>query len=422
MESPKTPQSAAPAPGAAEASAPAAGPPEAAGILTLKLKPREEERVLGGHSWVFSNELVEVPGGHEPGTLAVAVSSNSQPLGVGFYHPKSLISWRLVSRRVEPIDQDFFKRRLGAALRLRERVCAGETSYRLCFGESDALPGLVIDKYGDYLVLQILSAGMEKRLDLIAGALGDLLAPKGIFLKNDHPARALEGLPAETRVLAGEFPPRTVIEEGGLKFVVPLAEGQKTGWYFDQRENRAFLRPFFTGRRVLDLYCYTGGFALNAAKSGAAQVLALDSSGPAIELARESARLNGFSEVEFDEGDAEEVLRAFGEGGQPFEPDMILLDPPSFVPSKKHLMKALRAYVKLNSMALKVLPRGGLLATSTCSHHVSREDFIKLLREAAAKAGKSVRLLALRGQAQDHPILLAMPETEYLHFALLEVA
>ncbi|MBI4423859.1 MAG: class I SAM-dependent rRNA methyltransferase [Elusimicrobia bacterium] len=387
--------------------------------VTVKLKPREEDRLLGGHAWVFSNEIESVEGPAEPGAAAIAVDARGVPLGIGFYHPNSLIAWRLVSRRVVPIDAAFIRERLARALKYRERQYPGETSYRLCFGESDGLPGLVADRYGDVVVLQVLSAGIERRLDLVAQALTELVGCRGIYLKNDHPTRSLEGLPPESRVLQGDVPPRVTIEEAGLRYLTPLTEGQKTGFYFDQRDNRARLAPYFKGRHVMDLYCYTGAFALNAARHGAAKVLGLDSSAPAVELARANARLNGLA-AEFDEGDAEEVLRAFAEARQPFEPDFILLDPPSFVPSKRHLMKALRAYVRLNLSAMRVLPRGGLLATSTCSHHVEREAFLGMLREAAGRSEKSFRLLELGGQAKDHPVLLAMPETEYLHFALLE--
>ncbi len=388
--------------------------------LTVRLKPREEDRLQAGHVWVFSNEIEKVEGEPTAGALAVAVNSRGTPLGVGFYHPNSLIAWRLVSRKVEPVDLDFIKERLAQAIKLRERFYPGSESYRLCFGESDGLPGLVVDRYRDVLVLQVLSAGIEARLDTVAGALTDLLKPRGIFLKNDHPARALEGLQLEARVLEGDVPPRVTIEVDGLEFITPIAEGQKTGFYFDQRDNRAKVAPYAKGRQVLDLYCYSGAFALQAARSGAQKVLGLDSSAPAVALAKENAELNGLS-AEFDQGDAEEVLQTFAETSQPITPDFILLDPPSFVPSKKHLMKALRAYVRLNHLALKVLPRGGLLATSTCSHHVDRQAFLSVLKEAAGKAGKSVRLLELGRQAKDHPVLLAMPETEYLHFALLEI-
>ncbi|MBI5201943.1 MAG: class I SAM-dependent rRNA methyltransferase [Elusimicrobia bacterium] len=389
-------------------------------ILTVKLKPREEDRLQAGHSWVFSNEIDKVEGTPTAGALAVAVNANGTPLGVGFYHPNSLIAWRMVSRKVENVDHEFFKEKLAKAIALRERFYPGSDSYRLCFGESDGLPGLVVDRYRDVLVLQVLSAGIEARLDVVAGALTELLHPKGIFLKNDHPARGLEGLKQETRVLEGDVPPRVTIDVDGLQFITPIAEGQKTGFYFDQRDNRARVAPYAVGRQVLDLYCYTGAFALQAAKFGAKKVLGLDSSGPAIALARENAALNGL-DVDFDEGDAEEVLQTFATTSQPITPDFILLDPPSFVPSKKHLMKALRAYVRLNQMAFKVLPRGGMLATSTCSHHVSREAFLSVLKEAAGKAGKSARLLELGRQSKDHPVLLAMPETEYLHFALVEL-
>jgi 23S rRNA (cytosine1962-C5)-methyltransferase len=389
------------------------------------LKPHQEDRLLAGHSWIFSNEIREVLAEEEPkaGDLALVVTATGQEFGLAFYHPNSLIAARMLTRSPkEPIDAGFFRKRLSEALAYRERVCPGENAYRLCFGESDGLPGLVVDRYGSILVLQVLSAGIERRLDLVASALEELLKPKGIYLKNDHRARQLEGLPLECRTLVGAVPERVPIVEGGLRFLAPLGEGQKTGHYFDQRDNRAFLRPYFTGRSVLDLYCYTGGFAVAASKSGAKSVLAIDSSGPALTLAKENAKLNGAEGVvSFDEADAENILDSFALLNQPFKPDMIVLDPPSLVPAKKHLSKALRLYAKLNAQALKSLPRGGLLATATCSHHVSREDFVMMLRAAQSRAQRSARLVSLRGQSADHPILLAMPETEYLHFALLEV-
>jgi len=396
--------------------------PETDALLAVRLGPGQEDRLRAGHLWVFSNEIARIDGAAGPGSVAQVFTAGGESLGVGFYNPNSLIACRMLSPRVEPVDAAFFRKRLAAALAYRQRACPGETSYRLCFGESDGLPGLVADRYGDHLVLQVFAAGMEARLPLIEAALQDILHPRGVFLKNDHRLRRLEGLPGECRPLCGSVPERVPICEGGLRFWAPIGAGQKTGHYFDQRDNRSYLRPFFAGRTVLDLYCYTGAFAVNAAKSGAKAVLAVDSSGPAVQLARENAGLNGVSEqVNCDEADAEAVLRSFSAGRQPFRPDMILLDPPSLVPSKKHLAKALRTYARLNSLALKALPAGGLLATSTCSHHVGREEFLGMLRFAQAKARISARLVALRGQAADHPVLLAMPETEYLRFALLEV-
>lgn len=394
-------------------------------LARVILHPTQEKRLLAGHNWVFSNEIKEVraDGEPKPGDLAVIVTSTGHELGLCFYHPNSLIAGRMLTRSPKDvIDADFFRKRLADALAYREKVCPGENAYRLCFGESDGIPGLVVDRYGSILVLQVLSAGIERRLDMVAAALNDLLQPKGIYLKNDHRTRALEGLPLECRTLSGAVPEKTPIVEGGLRFVAAIGEGQKTGHYFDQRDNRAFLRPYFAGRNVLDLYCYTGGFAINAAKGGAKSVFAIDSSGPALQLAKENAKLNGVEgTVSFDEGDAEAALESFAGSLQPFKPDMIVLDPPSLVPAKKHLPKAIRLYAKLNAQAMKALPRGGLLATATCSHHVSREDFVKMLRDAQTKAQRAIRMIALRGQSADHPVLLAMPETEYLHFALLEI-
>jgi 23S rRNA (cytosine1962-C5)-methyltransferase len=394
-------------------------------FVRVILNPSQEKRLLAGHNWVFSNEIKQVVKGPDvkPGDLAIIVTSTGHELGLAFYHPHSLIAARMLTRSPkEPIDVEFFKSRLATALAYREKVCPGENSYRLCFGESDGLPGLVIDRYGPILVLQVLSAGIERRMDMLKQAIDELLKPKGIYLKNDHRTRSLEGLPLECRVLSGTVPETVAISESGLRFAAALGEGQKTGHYFDQRDNRTFLKPYFAGRSVLDLYCYTGGFAMTAATSGAKRVFALDSSGAALALAKENAKLNGVEGiVSFDEGDAEEALESFAAYEQPFKPDFIVLDPPSLVPAKKHLPKALRLYSKLNSQAMKALPRGGLLATATCSHHVSREEFIKMLREAQTKAQRNMRLISLRGQSADHPILLAMPETEYLHFALLEI-
>ena len=392
-------------------------------LVALTLKPGEEDRLNHGHQWVFSNELAEVPKGVAPGSLALLNSSRGKCLGVGFYNPKSLISWRLLAREPRPIDEDFFKERLERALDRRRRWLGDARSFRLCFGESDGLPGLVVDKYEDILVLEVLSAGIESRLDEVCSALTSLLKPAAIHARNEHPARGLEGLPLQSRTLAGTLPDKVVIEEDGLKFVVPVGSGQKTGFYFDQRDNRRAAASLAKGRNVLDLYCYSGAFAMHAARAGALRVVAVDSSGPALEAARESAALNGLSDkILFEEGDADGILAEFSTARRQLMPDMVLVDPPSLVPSRKHLNKALKAYVRLNSNAMRVLSGGGIVVSSTCSHHVSREIFVAMLRESAGKAQKSVRLLELRGAAKDHPVLLTMPETEYLHCAILEVS
>ncbi|MDE2292932.1 MAG: class I SAM-dependent rRNA methyltransferase, partial [Elusimicrobia bacterium] len=342
-------------------------------LVQLTLKPHEEDRLNRGHQWVFSNELAAVPKAVEPGALAVLSSARGKTIGIGFYNPHSLIAFRMLAREPRPVDEDFFRERLTLALDRRRRWLGDAASFRLCFGESDGLPGLVVDKYGDVLVLEVLSAGMERRLDDVCAALAEVVRPAAVHLRGDHPARALEGLPAESRTLAGTLPDRVVIEEDGLKFVVNPGAGQKTGFYFDQRDNRRAAAALAKGRNVLDLYCYTGGFALHAARAGALRVVAVDSSGPALELARENARLNGLDgKVVFEEGDADGILAEFSAARRQLMPDMVLVDPPSLVPSRKHLPAALKAYVRLNANAFRILSGGGVVVSSTCSHHVSR--------------------------------------------------
>lgn len=297
-------------------------------LLTLKLKPGEEERVRAGHCWIFSNELENVEKTAVSGSLAVALTSTNQSLGLGFYNPHSLIAWRRLSPHIEPIDADFFQKRFEAAAAYRERFYPGLKSLRLCFGESDGLPGLVVDRYEDVFVVQALAAGMDCRLDLIVEALAKTFSPKGVYLQGEHPARTLEGLKLESRTLDGIVPPKVEIVQHGLRFTVPVLEGQKTGFYFDQRENREIVARYAKGRRILDLYSYVGAFGLVAAKAGAEKVLGLDSSKPAVELARENAVLNGLSDrCQFDEGDAEQVLEAFAQPHQEFKPDMVLVNP-----------------------------------------------------------------------------------------------
>ena len=272
-------------------------------------------------------------------------------------------------------------------------------------------------------MLEVLSAGIERNLDLVVAALTDLVKPKAIHARNEHPSRALEGLPSESKTLLGKLPDTVVIEEDGLKFVVGLAGGQKTGFFFDQRDNRRAAAAYAKGRNVLDLYTYTGSFALHAARAGALRVVGVDSSGPALELARENAKLNGLQDrVVFEEGDAEGILAEFSSARRQLMPDMVLVDPPSLVPSRKVLPQALKAYSRLNANAFRILLGGGVVISSSCSHHVTREGFIDVLRDAAGKAQKTARLMELRGAAKDHPVLLTMPETEYLHCAVVEIS
>ncbi len=384
------------------------------------LKPKEEGRLQAGHLWAFSNEIAKAPEKTAPGALADLFHSRSGFLGRGFYHPHSLIAFRILSSQKEEIDQRFFEKRFADALSWREKLYPGTHAYRLVFGESDRLPGLIIDRYGDHLAIQAIAAGMERCKETIVHALQAALAPKTIIWRADSALRELEGLPqGAPQVLHGTMPERIQINTENGKFWVDLAGGQKTGFYFDQRDNRQALAPYCKGKRMLDVFSYSGAFGIAAALGGAKEVVFVDSAHAALELAQANAELNDIADrTTCVEGDALALLSAEPPGG-PF--DVISIDPPAYARSKKHLPAALKAYEKLNALAMSALPKGGILASSSCSHHVSRETFVEMLRRSARKAERSVRLIELRSQAKDHPVLLAMPETEYLKFAILQI-
>ncbi len=386
------------------------------------LKPKEEGRLEAGHLWAFSNEIAEAPEGSAPGALADLVHSRSGFLGRGFYHPHSLIAFRILTdQKDQEINQAFFEKRLMDALSWREKIYPGASAYRLIFGESDRLPGLIVDRYGEHLVIQAIAAGIERCKETIFHALQTVLNPRTIIWRTDSALRELEGLAqGAPQVLFGNLPERVQIETENGKFWVDLAGGQKTGFYFDQRDNRQALAPFCKGKRVLDTFSYSGGFGIAAARAGAKEVVFVDSAHAALELAQENAELNGIADrITCVEGDALALLARENPGG-PF--DVISIDPPAYARSKKHLPAALKAYEKLNALAMRALPKGGILASSSCSHHVTREIFVEMLRRSARKAERRVRLVELRSQAKDHPVLLAMPETEYLKFAILQIA
>ena len=387
----------------------------------IVLKPKEETRLQAGHLWAFSNEVAQAPAGIPPGALADLFKAGKGFVGRGFYHPHSLIAFRvLTDQKDQEIDQAFFEKRFVDALRWREQLYPGAKACRMVFGESDRLPGLVIDRYGETLVIQAIAAGMERCRDTIVSALKTALHPQAIVWRTDSGLRELEGLPQTApQVLHGEISGRVQIDMENGKFWVDLLGGQKTGFYFDQRDNRQAMASFCKGKRVLDAFCYSGGFGISAARSGAKEVVFVDSAHAALELAQANAELNGVADrITCVEGDALALLAHESPSG-PF--DVISIDPPAYARSKKHLPAALKAYEKLNALALSALPKGGILASSSCSHHVTRELFLEMLRRSAKKAQRNVRLLDLRSQAKDHPILLSMPETEYLKFAILQI-
>ncbi|HEX9828594.1 MAG TPA: class I SAM-dependent rRNA methyltransferase [Bacteroidota bacterium] len=381
----------------------------------IVLRKNEDHRIAKGHQWVFSNEVKSVLGEPESGDIVELLRHDEKFMGIGFYHPRSLISVRVVSREREEITFEFFEQRIARALQLRKRLFPDSETFRVVHGESDFLPGLVVDKYNEYLSVQAFSFGMERRMTLICDVLESLFHPKAIVARNESPLRALEHLPLEKSVLRGTLD-HTIICENSLKYNVDLLNGQKTGFFLDQRENRKLIRRYAKSAAVLDCFCNDGGFALNAAAGGATSVLGLDISPAATAKARVNATLNQTTTAQFDTGDAFDMLKKFEVEGKRF--DVVILDPPSFSKSKKTVATALKGYKEINTNALKLLNPGGILATASCSHHVTEESFLATVEAAGRTAHRSLQLLELTGASPDHPVLTAMPETQYLKFAI----
>jgi 23S rRNA (cytosine1962-C5)-methyltransferase len=384
----------------------------------LVLKKREDRRIRAGHLWVFSNEVARHPQAGA-GALVEVLDSQGKSLGSGLYHPNSLISARLLGGVIEALDPDFFRERIGAAARLRENLFPGEECYRLIHGESDFLPGLLVDRFGDHLVLQTLTAGMEARLELICNALEELLGPAAILERNDNRLRAYEDLPFRNGVLRGTEAGPLLLRESGIFYRIDLLRGQKTGFFLDQKVNRQAVAAYCRGRSVLDCFCNVGGFALQAAKAGAVKVRAIDASQAAVTQARENAVLNGLEGVEFIQSDVFDFLDL--ERSARTHWDVVILDPPSFTRSKKNVASAKQGYQKLNEKAIQLIEPEGILATASCSFHIFEEVFEEIVQEAALRAGRTLQLLEWRRQSPDHPVLPAMPETKYLKLGIYRV-
>jgi 23S rRNA (cytosine1962-C5)-methyltransferase len=381
----------------------------------LLLRRHEDKRIRGGHAWVFSNEIdtaVTPLNGIEPGAAVTVLDHRRQFLGYALANPHALICARIVSREPHaPIGPGLLVARVRSALALRERYCRG-AHFRLVYGESDGLPGLVVDRFGDVLVGQIATLAMEQRRDLIEEALREVVQPRLIVWKNDTGARDLENLPHELHCVGGELPEAVEVMEGGAHFRAPLATGQKTGWFYDQSANRAQLRRFLQpGRSVLDVCSYVGGWAISALAAGAGAALCVDSSAAALEAAAGNAARNGLS-VETRHGDAFDVLAALHAEGRRF--DVVVVDPPAFVKRRKDLPKGEAAYRKLNQLALQLAVDETLLVSCSCSWHLPAERLPQLLQSAASHAGCTLSIIAQGGQAPDHPVHPAMPETRYL--------
>jgi 23S rRNA (cytosine1962-C5)-methyltransferase len=386
----------------------------------LYLQPGRHKRAVSGHPWIYSNEVtMDAAAKALPeGGLVSLRTAGGDPLGVATFNPHPLVSARLLDRDPERrIDRDFFIARLEAALALRHRLY-GEPYYRLVHAEADGLPGLVVDRYGAVLVAQLNTAGMARLEGEFLAACATVLAPTAIVLRNDSPARALEGLPLEWRIAAGELSGPVEIIENGARFVVDPGVGQKTGWFFDQRDNRRFMASLSAGARVLDVYCYAGGFAVQAALGGADAVLAFDSSEPALTLAAAAAERNGVDErCRFQRADAFGELARLVDRGERF--DVVIADPPAFVKTKKDLGPGLRGYRKLARFAAALVAPRGLLFIASCSHNVEPAEFAEAVRRGLEDAGRSGRILRSAGAAPDHPVHPWLPESAYLKAQVL---
>jgi 23S rRNA (cytosine1962-C5)-methyltransferase len=381
------------------------------------LRKNEEHRIQAGHQWVFSNETKTVHGDPEAGDLVELLRYDEKFLGVGFYNPHSLIAFRLLTSEREEISFDFFERRIQQALNLRTRLYPKEQTFRLVHGESDFLPGLIIDKYNESFSIQTLSAGMDRRLTLICDVLESLFHPKAIVERNESPLRSLEHLPLKKGVLRGTLD-QIIISEHSIKYKVDLLNGQKTGFFLDQRENRRAIRRYVRGKRVFDFFCNEGGFALNAFAGGAQDVLGIDASDAAIAKAKVNAAINQATATTFEAGDSFERLKELQASHSMC--DVVVLDPPSFSRNKKTVATALRAYKTLNKLALEILNEGGILVTASCSHHVTEEAFLGTVDAASRAAQRPIQMLECSGAAPDHPVLVSMPETKYLKFAIFQ--
>jgi len=389
----------------------------------VKLKKGEEDRLLAGHLWVYDNEVDSVETDSYdiiPGETVEVVSSRGRFLGRGYINPRSKILVRLMTRDAnEAVDRALLQKRITAAWEYRRSLGPEfENSCRVVFGEADMIPALIVDKYADVLSIQTLALGIDIMKDDICGILEDIFHPSCIYERNDVPVRRKEGLEEKKGPLRGELHGEVRIRENGVDMLVDVENGQKTGYFLDQKENRAALARYCRGRRVLDTFSHTGGFALNAARGGASEVAAVDVSRHATDFIRKNAELNGFSNIKTVTGDVFEKLVEYSAAGEKF--DVIILDPPAFCKTRSALEGAYRGYKEINLRAMRLLTPGGILMSCSCSHYMYPEIFMDMLRDAAADSGRDVRVLENRIQSRDHPYILNSDESCYLKCVVLE--
>ncbi len=373
-----------------------------------------------GHLWIYAGYVEEVNGELVSGDVVDVMAPNGRFYARGLYNPASKIRVRILTFEDEPITEEFWRRRLAQAVRLRQRVVTGTNGYRLIYGEADRLPGFIVDRYDDVLVMQTLSSGMDRRKDLLADLLCQESGAMRVYLRNDAKSRTLEGLSVERGFLRGGGATTVDIQEGPARFLVDIERGQKTGWFCDQRENRLVTARFASGAEVLEVFAHTGAFGIHAALAGAKSVEGLDVSEEALALARNHAALNKVDDrCVYRSADAFEEMRKLERAGRRY--DLVLLDPPAFARSKQAVPRALAGYKDVNLLGMRLTKPEGFLVTSSCSQHVTEQELWTGIRLAARDAKRQVRLLEQRGQAGDHPILATMPETRYLKCFILQV-
>ena len=391
-------------------------------LNTLLLKKNEDRRIKSGHLWIYSNEVDTAATPIKtltPGEQLRIEAHNGRFLGIAYVNPNSLICARLISRDEHPLDRSLLVHRIKIALGLRQRFFS-EPYYRAVYGESDLLPGLVVDRFGEHLSVQITTVGMEAVTEHIIDALDKVLKPKSILLRNDSSARAMEGLPSRVDAALGEPPAEVAVRENGVSFIAPLREGQKTGWFYDQRPNREWLRPLVHGKRVLDVFSYVGAFGVQALAFGAREVWCVDASEKALDMAQKNAELNQAGDrLTTVQGDAFESLKALKDNNERF--DVVIVDPPAFIKRKKDVAEGTNAYRRINELAMRLLEKDGLLLAGSCSMHLPRESLHEVVRASGRHLDRHVQILAEGMQGPDHPEHPSIPETRYLKALLARV-
>lgn len=390
-------------------------------MAKIFLRKKISTRIADGHPWIFGNEIGDEEGNYEPGDIVDVFSSNGSFVGRGYINPASQIKVRLLTRnQQEEINDAFFLNKIQKAWDYRCKLGYKENC-RLIFGEADELPALIIDKFNDYLVIQTLSLGIERWKGAIITALQTIFRPKGIYERNDVPVRELEGMQQQKGFLTAPFDTNIIINENGLRFHVDIENGQKTGYFLDQQDNRRAIGQVVDGGDVLEAFCYTGTFSMHAAKYGAKSVLGLDISDTAINTARRNAELNGFQDIcKFENVNAFDVLKQWVKEGRRY--DTVILDPPAFTKSRENIQKAVTGYKEINLRGMKLLKPGGFLVTASCTNLVPPDLFLKTIEMAAKDARKTIRQVSWQTQAADHPILWNVPNTQYLKFLIAEVS